>query len=578
MTLYTPKFGIPYGWGVGEDPGALQASHLRQLIDSGIPAAFGQNPYGTSGLVYAWFGGNIPSGFVTAIVAGGSLALAPGATSYIERTVGGVVSVNTTGFTNDGSKIPMAKVTTSATEITAIEDWRPSSALGGGGGSWGSITGTLSAQADLQAALDAKSAATHNHAGVYEPLISPGTATQVWRGDKTWGFHAYSDLTGIPSTFAPSAHAHTHAPGGVDAIPWTTVLGRGTTASKPAAAAGNAGFLYFDTDLGKLQRSNGSAWQDIAETVGAGSVAWGSITGALGSQTDIATALAGKEPGLGNPATDNYGLVSTVAGVRSWVAIPSTANMVTSTVNAANQVAFFTAARVIASAAWFTITAGQYQVGVANGGSAAFMRPGLVAASSAGAATQAYFENLTGARIDITCQPSTGDIYTYTNHPLRLGANYTLHWRIDTNGTLYQITAQGIQLASGTPTSTTTKIYQVSGELRWDGKVVNLVTPRVQSIASGDLTPNADANDLCIITAAAAAFTLVNPSGTPAQGQKLVVRIKDNGTARAISYGTYYRAVGTVLPTTTILSKTLYLGLIYNSTDTKWDVVAVSQE
>jgi hypothetical protein len=32
------------------------------------------------------------------------------------------------------------------------------------------------------------------------------------------------------------------------------------------------------------------------------------------------------------------------------------------------------------------------------------------------------------------------------------------------------------------------------------------------------------------------------------------------------------------LPTTTVISKTLYLGMIYNSTDTKWDVVAVAQE
>ena len=42
-----------------------------------------------------------------------------------------------------------------------------------------------------------------------------------------------------------------------------TVHGRGTTAAKPAAAAANEGYLYFDTDLDKLQRSNGSAWQDV---------------------------------------------------------------------------------------------------------------------------------------------------------------------------------------------------------------------------------------------------------------------------------------------------------------------------
>ena len=63
----------------------------------------------------------------------------------------------------------------------------------------------------------------------------------------------------------PLAHIASHAPGGSDALPWTTIHGRGTTGAKPAAAAGNAGYLYFDTTLTKLQRSTGSAWEDVAE-------------------------------------------------------------------------------------------------------------------------------------------------------------------------------------------------------------------------------------------------------------------------------------------------------------------------
>lgn len=41
------------------------------------------------------------------------------------------------------------------------------------------------------------------------------------------------------------------------------VIRRGTTASKPAATAVAVGTLYFDTDLDKMQRSSGSAWQDV---------------------------------------------------------------------------------------------------------------------------------------------------------------------------------------------------------------------------------------------------------------------------------------------------------------------------
>lgn len=50
-----------------------------------------------------------------------------------------------------------------------------------------------------------------------------------------------------------------------DSLPAAAVpvpTGRGTTAQKPAAATGNAGWLYFDTTLGKLQRSSGTDWED----------------------------------------------------------------------------------------------------------------------------------------------------------------------------------------------------------------------------------------------------------------------------------------------------------------------------
>ena len=53
--------------------------------------------------------------------------------------------------------------------------WVALDTAGGGGASWGGITGTLSAQTDLQSALDAKSATSHNHAGTYEPAGTVST-------------------------------------------------------------------------------------------------------------------------------------------------------------------------------------------------------------------------------------------------------------------------------------------------------------------------------------------------------------------------------------------------------------------
>lgn len=114
-----------------------------------------------------------------------------------------------------------------------------------------------------------------------------------------------------------------------------------------------------------------------------------------------------------------------------------------------------------------------------------------------------------------------------------------------------------------------------------DGKTSSYGThqPNVQSVvSSATVTPNADTDDEVVITAQAEALTIANPSGTPTQGQPLLIRIKDNATARAISFGSEYRAIGVTLPTTTTISKTLYIGCIYNSTDSKWDVLGINLE
>ena len=76
------------------------------------------------------------------------------------------------------------------------------------------------------------------------------------------------------------------------------------------------------------------------------------------------------------------------------------------------------------------------------------------------------------------------------------------------------------------------------------------------------------------VTAQAEAVTFAQPSGTPTQGQSLIIRIKDNGTARGITWNAIYRGGDIALPTTTVISKTMYLGFIYNSIDIKWDLIA----
>lgn len=79
------------------------------------------------------------------------------------------------------------------------------------------------------------------------------------------------------------------------------------------------------------------------------------------------------------------------------------------------------------------------------------------------------------------------------------------------------------------------------------------------------------------VTALAVPATIAAPSAG-ADGQKLILRFKDNGTARALTWTTSsggFRVIGTTLPTTTVASKVTYIGCVYNSQDTYWDVASV---
>lgn len=82
------------------------------------------------------------------------------------------------------------------------------------------------------------------------------------------------------------------------------------------------------------------------------------------------------------------------------------------------------------------------------------------------------------------------------------------------------------------------------------------------------------------VTALGQAATFAAPSGSPANWNKLIIRIKDNGTARALSWNAIYTAGGVALPTTTVLSKILTLGFIYNTANAlnKWCLLASAQE
>ena len=100
--------------------------------------------------------------------------------------------------------------------------------------------------------------------------------------------------------------------------------------------------------------------------------------------------------------------------------------------------------------------------------------------------------------------------------------------------------------------------------------------PRVSTTTStASITPDVSAYDQYSVTAQAVSLTINAPVGSPADGAKLVFRILDNGVSQTISWNATFTVVGVSLPTSTTASKITYVGCIYNSANTRWDVIAV---
>lgn len=106
----------------------------------------------------------------------------------------------------------------------------------------------------------------------------------------------------------------------------------------------------------------------------------------------------------------------------------------------------------------------------------------------------------------------------------------------------------------------------------FDGTADIVLIPRVATPIASSATPaiNVDLYNNLSITALAVAITGFTITGTINNFHRLLVRIKDNGTARAITWGSSFEAGAVALPTTTVAGKTLLVGFIGDSVDAKF--------
>jgi len=183
-----------------------------------------------------------------------------------------------------------------------------------------------------------------------------------------------------------------------------------------------------------------------------------------------------------------------------------------------------------------------------------------------------YMQYFTGTNTQTVVLPVTSTLVL--GQQFVIVNNSTLAVTVQSSG------ANNILIVGGNTTGTFTCILTSgTSAASWNAQSTQNIVKRTVTVTQS-ATPaiNTDNIDIAKITGLAQAITSMTSSltGTPVDGQMLMIQITDNGTARAITWGASFEASTVALPTTTVISTRLDSLFIYNSTTSKWRCMAVA--
>jgi hypothetical protein len=166
------------------------------------------------------------------------------------------------------------------------------------------------------------------------------------------------------------------------------------------------------------------------------------------------------------------------------------------------------------------------------------------------------------------------------NSGTRIYGNLTVDTNLVVSGTTISTTSStgAVTVAGGAGVAGNVYVgglLTVTGNISSTGNIINTrITPRVQTTTS-NATPtiNTDLYDVFGLTAQAANITNVTVTGTPADGQKLLVYIVGTGTV-TITWGASFESSTTLLPSTTSGTNRLDVGFVWNAATSKWRCLA----
>jgi hypothetical protein len=178
----------------------------------------------------------------------------------------------------------------------------------------------------------------------------------------------------------------------------------------------------------------------------------------------------------------------------------------------------------------------------------------------------------TSGQTSFTVAYTVGFVEVYQNGVLLNASDYTA-----SNGTAV-VLAVGATTGDIVETIAYTVTNVASGPTGPTGAIGSYQTPRVVVITDGTtVTMNADTTDIATQanTQATGTLTIAAPTGTPANGQKLIFRLLSTNVQTFSWNAAFQASTDLSLPTaSTGTSKYDYMGFIWNSTNSKWQMLA----
>ena len=109
-----------------------------------------------------------------------------------------------------------------------------------------------------------------------------------------------------------------------------------------------------------------------------------------------------------------------------------------------------------------------------------------------------------------------------------------------------------------------------NGLVSWTASTVLPVVYTVD--VTNPLQVDASVYDAVIITAQNVAILIDDPIGVIPDCKPFYISLQDDGNAQTITYGSKFRAFGSVLPIVTVPGKVITYTMIYSAFYDKWDI------